>query len=110
MAQRTIREVLVDPETKARMENVAFMQRKSMSDIVRKILEDAVAGEYDTLDADEERPTGRARIGLQVDDDLWDASGEVAWRLHTTRSSMVRDIAAKLYADVPTDRGKVVRK
>jgi hypothetical protein len=104
-----IREILVDPDTKTRLENTAFMERTSVSELVRTILQEAVDGKYDDLQLTD-RPVGRARISVAVDEELWEASGDKAWELRLQRSRMVREIVNLKYANTPLDRKKVVKR
>lgn len=110
--KKAIREILVDPDTKARIENAAYMDRTNVSTLVRELLLEIVAGDHEDIlsVADGNEPeNGRARIGLLVPDQLWEAAADVAWRMHLTRSAMVRIVAAYKYRDVPADRAKVNR-
>lgn len=104
------RELFVDVETKEKLRNLAWSKRESLSAIVREIFEDYVAGKHDKV-KDAEMPVGesRARLGLRVEDDLWEAAGERAWRTHTTRSQVLRNVAVKLTKNIPLEREAVTR-
>lgn len=108
MAEK-VRDLVVDTDTKARLENQAFLTRSSVSELVREILDGIARDEYtDAVEKNPLPPSGggsnRARIGLIVDDQLWDAAEETAWKRRTSRSALVRLVADHLYGHLPVDR------
>lgn len=104
----TIRDMIVDKETKARLENVAWAQRSTMTDLVHDLIEDVVAGKYRDADLSLPMGEGRARLGFRCSDSLWEAFADAAWRMRTSRTTLMRVIVNEKYADTPTDRAKVV--
>lgn len=108
MADTKIRELSVDSDTKARLENVAWKQRTTIADLTRTIAERANKGDFDKLPAPTGMPTTKGRIGVHMTDELWTEFGDTAWRLRTSRVKLVQAAVAHLYGDVPTDREGVV--
>ena len=111
MEDTKIRELAVDEETKTRLENAAWLERASLSDLARQVAQAAIDGEADELDIDALLPKGasKSRIGALMNDATWDAFADTAWRLRSSRAKLFRALVASKYAKVPLERKKVMK-
>lgn len=105
--RKTIRDLVVDTDTKARIENAAWMRRTSIAEVTREIVAQAVEGKFNDVPLPENLPKERARLGVIMTDDLWEQLGDAAWRERTTRVKLVQAGVSKALGDIPVNKEEV---
>jgi hypothetical protein len=102
------REVPLSPETAKKLENLAWVQETTKSELMEKALRRFIRDGYKGLEP-LEPDTETVRVRFTADDVLWQKADTRAWNLFSTRSEALRTIINDMVKNVPSDRKELLR-